>query len=61
MAPECPEDLGRLHGMTVVVDTKGPRVYVGRFDTVEDGKIRLMDAGYHDDGEAVSIRRLTDP
>ena len=44
-------DKGELHGITVVVETKGPRVYVGRCDTETGEGIVLLDADHHDDGE----------
>jgi hypothetical protein len=44
-------DKGDLHGITVVVDTAGPRVYVGRCDTMDDDRIVLLDADLHEDGE----------
>lgn len=42
------EDRGALHGITIVVDTHGPRLYVGRCDVVDDDKIVLMDADIHE-------------
>jgi len=45
-------DKGELHGITVVVRTKGARVYVGRCDTETPEGIFLLDADHHDDGEA---------
>lgn len=41
---KCP-----LHGITVVVDTPGPRVYVGRCDDMDDREIVLMDADVHEE------------
>ena len=43
-------DKGPLHGITVVVDTQGPRVYVGRCDTQDAESIVLLDADVHEDG-----------
>ena len=34
-------DKGELHGITVVVDTSGPRVFIGRCDILADEKIIL--------------------
>ena len=45
------DDKGELHGITVVVSTKGKRVYVGRCDTQGPDGIILLDADQHDDGE----------
>ena len=44
-------DKGELHGITVVVDTKGPEVWVGRCDTMTQEGIVLLDADKHHDGE----------
>jgi len=44
-------DKGELHGITVVVDTDGPRVYVGRCDTETPDGIALLDADLHEAGE----------
>jgi hypothetical protein len=41
-----------LHGMTVVVDTQGPRVYVGRCEDANDDRVLLLDAAVHEDGAA---------
>jgi hypothetical protein len=43
-------DKGPLHGITVVVDTVGPRVWVGRCDTVLPEGVVLLDADCHDEG-----------
>jgi len=43
-------DKGELHGITVVVETNGPRVYVGRCDEETPAGIVLLDADHHDDG-----------
>ena len=40
-----------LHGITVVVDTTGPEVYVGRCDDMDDRVVILVDADVHRDGE----------
>jgi hypothetical protein len=46
------ENRSELHGITVIVDTDGPEIYVGRCDDVLDGEVILMDADVHreDDG-----------
>ena len=44
-------DKGELHGITVVVDTNGPEVWVGRCDTMTDEGIVLLDADKHEDGQ----------
>jgi hypothetical protein len=40
-----------LHGITVVVDTPGPEVYVGRCDDETEGGIMLFNVDVHRDGE----------
>lgn len=45
------EDKGELHGITVVVRTHGPRIYVGRCDHQNDRGILLLDADSHDEGQ----------
>jgi hypothetical protein len=40
---------GDLHGITVVVDTQGSRVYVGRCDEVRPEGVVLLDADEHDE------------
>ena len=40
-----------LHGITVVVDTTGPEIFVGRCDDMDDQGILLNDADMHRDGE----------
>jgi hypothetical protein len=43
-------DKGELHGITVVVDTQGPQIWVGRCDTMTDTEIILLDADVHEEG-----------
>lgn len=43
-------DKSALHGITVVVDTTGPKVYVGRCDDEDSEKVILLDADVHEDG-----------
>ncbi|MFQ5845898.1 MAG: hypothetical protein ACE5JG_13020 [Planctomycetota bacterium] len=44
------DDKGELHGVTVVVDTHGPQVFVGRCDQVTDDGVVLLDADVHREG-----------
>lgn len=44
-------DKGELHGITVVVDTRGPKVYVGRCDEITDTAVVLLDVDEHVDGD----------
>jgi hypothetical protein len=37
-----------LHGITVVIETHGPRTYVGRFDSEDQEGLHLLDAGIHE-------------
>lgn len=37
-----------LHGLTVVVETNGPRLYIGRFDVEDDRGVLLRDADVRD-------------
>lgn len=45
------QNKGELHGITVVVETHGPQVFVGRCDTVTPEGVILLDADQHSDGE----------
>ena len=40
-----------LHGITVVVDTTGPEIFIGRCDDVDDRGVFLNDVDVHRDGE----------
>lgn len=42
---------GELHGITVVVDTTGAEIYVGRCDEVGEAGVVLLDGDVHRDGE----------
>ncbi|MGD2153165.1 MAG: hypothetical protein PVG79_07825 [Gemmatimonadales bacterium] len=42
---------GELHGVTVVVDTKGPKVFIGRCWDEDAEKIVLVDADEFEDGQ----------
>ena len=44
------DDLGELHGITVVVDTPGPKVYIGRCHEMTPDGILLLDVDAHEDG-----------
>lgn len=44
------EGKGELHGITVVVDTVGPEVYVGRCDEVRPEGVVLLDGDRHEEG-----------
>jgi iron-sulfur cluster assembly protein len=40
-----------LHGITVVVDTVGSRIYIGRCEDEDAQQIALLDVDFHDDGQ----------
>jgi hypothetical protein len=37
-----------LHGITVVVETRGPLTYVGRYDSEDESGVLMLDVGVHD-------------
>ena len=43
-------DKGELHGITVVVDTNGPKIYIGRCDVLTENHILMNDVDEHEDG-----------
>lgn len=45
-------DRSPLHGITVVVETSGAELYVGRCDDEDDERVVLLDADVHRDQEA---------
>lgn len=40
-----------LHGITCVLDTEGPEIYVGRVDDLDEDKVILHDVDVHRDGD----------
>jgi hypothetical protein len=46
------QDTHELHGITVVVETDGPELWIGRCDTVTDEGVVLRDADVHREGES---------
>ena len=42
-------DAHALHGITCAVDLVGPRLLVGRIDTIEGGTVVLLDVDVHED------------
>ena len=40
-----------LHGFTVVLDTAGPRVYIGRYHSEDESGVLLLEADVRDPGE----------
>lgn len=45
------DDKHELHGITVVVDTDGPEVFVGRCDDMDAERVILLDVAVHRDGD----------
>lgn len=45
------QDKGALHGITVVVDTVGEEIYIGRCDEMTEERILLNDVDVHREGE----------
>ncbi len=45
------QNKSELHGITVVVDTDGPEIYVGRCDDMDDERVILLDVDVHSDGD----------
>ena len=45
------QDKGELHGITVVVDTVGDEIYIGRCDELTEEGITLHDVDLHRAGE----------
>ena len=45
------EDRHELHGITVVVDTTGPEIFVGRCDDENEQVVILLDVDVHRDGD----------
>lgn len=45
------QNKSELHGITVVVDTSGPEIYVGRCDDMDDRQVILLDVDVHRDGD----------
>ncbi len=45
------QNKSELHGITVVVDTDGPEIFVGRCDDMDDDKVILLDVDVHRDGD----------
>jgi hypothetical protein len=42
-----------LHGITVVVETHGPRTYVGRYDSEDESGVHMLDVGIHEESAEV--------
>ncbi len=51
MSPDWHPERHELHGITVVVDTSGPEIFVGRCDDLDDHQVILLDVDVHEDGD----------
>ncbi|HJR17102.1 MAG TPA: hypothetical protein VJ808_09635 [Gemmatimonadales bacterium] len=45
-----------LHGITVIVETKGPITYVGRYDSEDDKGVHMLNVGVHDSSSGVGSK-----
>lgn len=45
-----------LHGITVVVDTRDGRTYVGRFDKEDTSGMHLLNVAIHDEADTTTSR-----
>ncbi len=45
------DNLGELHGITVVVETRDGTAYVGRCHEANDARVMLLDVDRHREGE----------
>lgn len=45
------DDKHELHGITVVVDTLGDEIFIGRCDDMDDRNVLLLDVDVHREGE----------
>ena len=46
------DDKHELHGLTVVVDTTGDEIFIGRCDDMDDRVVLLLDVDVHREGDA---------
>ena len=50
-------DVHELHGITVVVDTDGDEIFIGRCDDEDDHQVILLDVDVHREGEEGRSKR----
>lgn len=43
-------DRHELHGITLVVDTDGPEIFIGRCDDITETDVILLDVDQHEEG-----------
>jgi hypothetical protein len=46
-----------LHGITVVVETRDDRTYVGRYDSEDAAGLHMLDVGIHDPSVASQLSK----
>ena len=51
------DNMGELHGITVVVDTEGSRIAIGRRHEMNAVEIVLMDADIHEEAPGASTKK----
>ena len=49
-------DAHELHGITCVVETTGPRTYVGRVDTIDARGVVMLDADLHEEAPGAATK-----
>jgi len=50
-------DKHELHGITVVIETTGSEIYVGRCDDIDARGVVLYDADVHREGDPASVAK----
>ena len=50
------QNKSELHGITVVVDTDGPEIFVGRCDDMDHQRVILLDVDVHREGDGGSSK-----
>ena len=49
-------DSHELHGITCVIETNGPRTFVGRVDTIDARGVVVLDADLHEEAPGQSTK-----
>ncbi len=49
-------DAHELHGITCVIETNGPRTYVGRVDTIDGRGVVILDVDLHEEAPGASTK-----
>lgn len=45
-----------LHGITCIVETSGPRTFIGRVDTIDARGVVILDADVHEAGTSAETK-----